>query len=232
MITVGICDDEKYIVDILKTKIQICFSEYEVQTEIFKFYSGKELLDCEKKLDLLFLDIDMPEIDGIEAGKLFRNKNEDSKIIMLTARSDRMREAFFLEAYRFITKPFEDAELKEAIESLMRRKIGCQKILLYEKRKVVEIFQYQIMYIQTYDSYTEFIVGQRILRSERSLKELETELDGRLFIRIDRKYIVNFRNIDYDDKGTVSIAGKKIKVSRRRIREFEERYREFDIKYR
>lgn len=232
MITAGICDDEKYIVDILKTKIQICFNEYGIQTEIFKFYLGKELLDCEKKIDLLFLDIDMPEIDGIEAGKLFRYRNEDCKIIMLTARSDRMREAFFLEAYRFITKPFEDAELKEAIESFMRRRIGCQKILLYEKRKVVEIFQYQIIYIQTYDSYTEFIVGQRILRSERSLKELETELDGRLFIRIDKKYIVNFRNIDYYDKGTVSIAGKKIKVSRRRIREFEERYREFDLRYR
>ena len=117
--------------------------------------------------------IDMPEIDGIEAGKLFRNKNEDCKIIMLTAQSDRMREA-----------------------------------------------------------YTEFIVGQRILRSERSLKELETELDGRLFIRIDKKYIVNFRNIDYYDKGIVSIAGKKIKVSRRKIREFEERYTVFDLRYR
>ena len=48
MITIRICDDEKYIVDILKTKIQICFNEYGIQTEIFKFYSGKELLDCEK----------------------------------------------------------------------------------------------------------------------------------------------------------------------------------------
>ena len=232
MITVGICDDEKYIVDILKTKIQIWFNEYGMQTEILVFFSGKELLDCSQKLDLLFLDIDMPGINGIEAGKCFRDKNQDCKIAMITVRDDRMKDAFCLEAYRFIVKPFEDAEIREAIDSFMRRKIGCRKILLYERRRAVEIYQYQIMYIQTYDSYTEFIVESRILRSEKSLKELETELDGQLFFRINKKYIVNFRNINFYENGMISIAEKKMKVARRRIREFEERYREFDLKYR
>lgn len=232
MITIGICDDEKYIVEILERRIQTYINEYAPDTVFLKFFSGKELLECGQKIDLLFLDIDMPEIDGIEAGRLFRYKDEDCKIVMATARSDRMREAFFLEAYRFITKPFDDAEIKEAIDSFMERRIGHQKILLYEKRMTVEISQCQIMYIQTYDSYTEFIVDQRILRSEKSLKELEAELDERMFMRIDRKYIVNFKKIDHYDKGIVSIAGKKIKVARRRIHEFEMRYREFDLRYR
>lgn len=232
MITIGICDDEKYIADILKTKIQICFNEYGIQTEILVFLSGKELLDCSQKLDLLFLDIDMSEIDGIEAGKCFRNKNKDCKIAMITVRSDRMKEAFSLEAYRFIVKPFEDDEIREAIDSFMRRRIGYRKILLYERRRAVEIYQYQIMYIQTYDSYTEFIVESRILRSEKSLKELETELDGRLFFRINKKYIVNFRNINFYENGMISIAEEKMKVARRRIHEFEKSYREFDLKYR
>lgn len=232
MITIGICDDEKYVADLLKTKVQIYFNEYGIQIEILIFFSGKELLNCSHKLDLLFLDIDMPGIDGIEAGKYFRNKNKDCKIAMITVRSDRMKEAFFLEAYRFIVKPFEDVEIREAIDSFMRRRIGYRKILLHERRRTVEIYQYQIMYIQTYDSYTEFIVESRILRSEKSLKELETELDGRLFFRINKKYIVNFRNISFYENGMISIAEGKMKVARRRIHEFEKCYREFDLKYR
>ncbi len=113
---------------------------------------------------------------------------------MATVRSDRMKEAFFLEAYRFITKPFDDEEIREAIDSFIKGRVGWQKILLYDRRKMVEIYQHQIMYIQTFDSYTEFIMATNILRSEKSLKELEMELDGRLFARADKKYIINYKN--------------------------------------
>ncbi len=232
MITIGICDDQNYIVDILNEKIEICISEHFIQAEFLKFYSGKELLDCGQQIDLLFLDIDMPETDGIETGIRFRNKNKDCKIVMTSVRSDRMKEAFLLEAYRFITKPFDDAEIREAIDSFVKGRVGWQKILLYDRRKAVEIYQHQIMLIQTFDSYTEFTVGTNVLRSEKSLKELEMELDGRLFARVDKKYIVNFKNIDRFENGMVLILGKQIKVSRRRLRGFEEHYREFDLRYR
>jgi len=232
MIRIGICDDEKYIVPILKEKIASCIRKYTTDVEYLEFFSGEELINCEKELDILFLDIDMPGLDGIAAGKIFRTRQRDCKIIMATGRADRMKEAFFLEAYRFITKPFEDAEIEEAVQAFTKSQVGFQRISAYENRRLCEVHQYQIVYVQTYDSYTEFCVGHRILRSEMSLRKLEGELDSRIFVRIDKKYMINLKYVeDYQD-GIVFIAGMQLKVARRRIQTFEERYREFDLRYR
>lgn len=95
MIRIGICDDEKYIVPILKEKIASCIRKYTTDVEYLEFFSGEELINCEKELDILFLDIDMPGLDGIAAGKIFRTRQRDCKIIMATGRADRMKEAFF-----------------------------------------------------------------------------------------------------------------------------------------
>jgi DNA-binding LytR/AlgR family response regulator len=75
-------------------------------------------------------------------------------------------------------------------------------------------------------------VGGQTLRSEKTLKELEAELDDRMFVRIDKQYIVNLKYIDRYENGSVSIAGELIKVSRRRLRSFEEKYRKYDLRYR
>jgi DNA-binding LytR/AlgR family response regulator len=232
MICIGICDDEKQIIEVLKEKIMAYMESCTMEVNYLEFYSGEELLNSESQLDLLFLDIDMPGMDGIETGKRFRAQNRDCKIVMETARSDRMKEAFFLEAYRFIEKPFQDSEINEALSAFLESRIGFQKICLWERRKMVEVYQYQILLAQTYGSYTEFLVGSQTLRSEKSLKELEAELDDRMFVRIDKQYIVNLKYIDRYENGSVSIAGELIKVSRRRLRSFEEKYREYDLRYR
>lgn len=232
MICIGICDDEKYIVSILKEKIVSCIRKYTTDVVYLELFSGEELINCEKKLDILFLDIDMPGMDGIAAGKIFRSKQKDCKIVMATVRSDRMKEAFFLEAYRFITKPFEDVEIEEAVQAFVKSQVGFQRISAYENRRLCEVYQHQIVYVQTYDSYTEFCIGHRMLRSEKSLRKLEGELDSRIFIRIDKKYMINLKYVDDYREGIVFIAGMHLKVARRRILPFEERYREFDLRYR
>ena len=182
--------------------------------------------------DLLFLDIEMPGLDGIAAGKILRKKNPHCKIVMVTCRDDRMREAFQLEACRFLSKPFDEEAFAEAMEGFEQSMAGCEKIELWEMRQLVRVRQREIIYVQTFDSYTEFIVGNRLMRSEKSLSALEEELDPKLFFRVNKKYIVNFRYIDSYGKGELTIREKTLIVSRRRKKEFERRYREFDLYFR
>ena len=229
---IGICDDELHVLQILKRMVEDYCETYAVRAEIHLFASGAELLALAEDLDLLFLDIEMPEIDGIAAGKLLRKKNQHCKIVMVTCREDRMKEAFYLEAYRFISKPIHAGEVEEAMRDYEQATAGHQMIQLWEMRQPVTVKQREIVYVQTFDSYTEFVVGNHLLRSEASLSALEKELDPRLFVRVNKKYIVNLSYVGWYDKGKLPIHENIMTVSRRKKSEFEKRYREFDLYYR
>lgn len=68
-------------------------------------YSAQELLSFQKEIDFLLLDIDMPKMDGIAAARILNARGIDYKIVMLTSKSERFKEAFRIGAFRFVTKP-------------------------------------------------------------------------------------------------------------------------------
>lgn len=229
---IGICDDEIYVLELLEKMVREYCSRNALPAHIHVFASGAELLALAEDLDLLFLDIQMPGIDGIAAGKLLRKRNQHCKIVMATCREDRMKEAFYLEAYRFLSKPFDPLEFEEAMRDFEKTMIGYRKITLWEMRMPVQVRHRDIIYIQTFDSYTEFFVGNRLMRSEKSLNALEEELDVKLFFRVNKKYMINFLYLDWYENGKLMIHGKEMTVSRRRKKEFEKHYRDFDLYYR
>ena len=92
--------------------------------------------------------------------------------------------------------------------------------------------QSEIQYVVTYDSYSEYRVKNKMLRSEASLREMEEQLDQRLFYRIHRKYIVNLAQVESYRDGVIRMKDIELPVSRRRKKEFEQAFVEFDLKYR
>lgn len=231
-IKIGICDDFPEAVKELKDKVEKCLLESGYHAEIKMFLSGQELLEEIEELDIVFLDIDMPEMDGIETGKMICSKNENCKIIIATGREDRFKEAFKINTFRFVSKPFNINEIKEALEDVWQTFIGIDTIELYQNRVLYSVEQKNIIYFYAYDSYVEAIVGTSKMRREISLAQLENLIDTRIFYRISRKYIVNLMHIDQYQNGTVYIRDEKLKVARARKKEFEKIYREFDVKYR
>ena len=86
---IGICDDDmKTLLSLKETVTEYCKSKG-LEGEVHLFTSGGELLALSGHLDLMFLDIEMPGLDGIEVGKRFRRKNGRYKIVMETCREDR-----------------------------------------------------------------------------------------------------------------------------------------------
>ena len=232
MLQIAICDDVVEQTFMLQQYIREYCEKSHTEYRLHMYSSGEELVLDVEKLDNIFLDIEMPGLDGIETGRKIRVKNGKCRIIMATFMVERMREAFYIEAFRFIVKPFEKEEVEEALGACLKRVLGSSCISLFCDRIEYEIHQSEICYVVTYDSYCEYRVKDKILRSEDSLKKLEQTLDQRLFFRISRKYIVNMAQVKRYKNGILQVGDVEVSVSRRSKKAFEQAFMEFDLRYR
>lgn len=231
MINIGICDDEKVIVDLLKRLLQECLVELGIEGRITEFYSGEELLmnlSCE---DIFFLDIEMSGLNGIETGRRIYERRRDCRIIIASSWIKYFKEAFKINAFRFITKPFQKEEVKEALEAILKIRLGMKTIKLYKKRNIYTFFQKEIRYMIVVDSAVEFVLKGEIYRKETSLKELEKILDDRLFYRINKKCIVNLGEIKKYENGKIFLDEAEMKVSVRKKKDFEKKYLMYSMYY-
>lgn len=229
---IGLCDDQMAVAMRLKKIISDILQEEGENWEICLFDSGEKLLETAELINVVFLDIEMPGLDGIETGKELKRRNPDCKIIMATGKVERFKEAFHIQAMRFITKPFDKREIEEALKAVEKSHVGNAKIELYYLRNSYQIEQDKIQYIKAYNGYTEYRVENQVFRKDISLNEVEKMLDKRLFVRIHRQYIINMRWIQSYSNGKVEIGDIEIDVSRRKRKDFEQKYIEYDLNYR
>ena len=230
-IIIGICDDQQIILQELHQIVtQVC-EKWNEPWEVRPFGSGEDMLMYADEMTIAFLDIEMPDMDGIELGKKLGEKNPNCKIIMATGKVERYKEAFKINAFRFVTKPFNIEEIEEALDAAKASDFAGRTIELYSHRNKIEVLQEKIRYVESYDGYAEFTVDTQKFRKDSSLDELETVLDERLFIRISRKHIVNLRWITSYKGNKVYIEDEVFTVSRRRLKEFERKYIEYDLNY-
>ncbi len=121
MINIGICDDDRVIIGIIKKYVENYFIECENKPISIKtFNSGENLVNQEGSFQIIFLDIDMGGINGIETAKRIRQFDKKVKIIYVTSFKDYTNLAFKVRAFGYINKPIKKEDiynhLKEAME--------------------------------------------------------------------------------------------------------------------
>ena len=227
---VGICDDEAVVHRQVKEYIEGV--DFGVLLEPVDFYNGSELLECTSPVDILLLDICMPEVDGIEIGRKLKGNLNIGKIIMLTSMVERFPEAFEIEAYRFITKPIDREKLVKAIREAIDTFVGCTPIEVYLDNQKYRFQQRLIRYISKLASRTEVIIGRESFQSGMTLAEWESVLDSRMFLQVHKSYIVNLSQIEQiEDKLTLK-NGEILPVARRRKSELLKQFVQYDLRYR
>lgn len=213
---IGLCDDEVHIHDTIDKLLFIYAQRNNISCHLIHYNSAGNLLEAQDELDVLLLDIEMPGMDGIEAAFKLRDRGIEYKIVMLTAREDRFRDAFKIGAFRFVSKPIEEKELFKAIDDVRKYLVGLTKVIVFRDGVVFEIVQRDILYIEANQSATLLFTRHSEYRSEQSLANWMQVLDRQIFFRCHRSYIVNMGKIDEIGKDTISmVTGDKIKLSRR-----------------
>ncbi len=229
---IGICDDQEVVLHQLQQIIEEICTEKKLDWEVRTYLFSREMLEHLAELAIVFLDIDMPEMDGIEIGKIIKQKNPECRIIMATGTVERYKEAFQIQAMRFVTKPFDKAEVEEALLAAIGKSLGRQLVEVYQQRNKYRIRQADIQFAEAFNGCAEVTAGGQVFRKDISLDELEKQLDERIFVRINRKFIVNLRYVQFHKPAHIRVGNIEMPISRRKKKEFECKYIEFDLKYR
>lgn len=121
MITIGICDDEaamrKSLRAPLEQKLQLMGMDY----QIFEYNSGETLIKNagEQWLDILFLDIEMKDLNGMDTAKALRRQNVHTLLIFVTAYPDFVFQGYEVHAFHYILKPYEERKIKSVLEQAL-----------------------------------------------------------------------------------------------------------------
>ena len=110
---IGICDDELQFLESTCQLIEQWANLHRIKIDIYRFTNGDDLLQahCNECLDLIFLDVIMPLLNGIDTARELRNNNQEVPIIFLTASREFAVDSYEVKAYNYLIKPLSKAKL-------------------------------------------------------------------------------------------------------------------------
>lgn len=231
-IKIAICDDEYTDRERMINECRCFFQEYDCQgffagtPEISGFSSGRELIASSQEYNILFLDIEMPEQDGICVKEYFETYHRQTQIIFMTWHNERAVEAFGKNVVSFLVKPLDISAFRRTLTKTLDD-IRGQVLEIEENGERIFILVRQIKYIEAQDKYTAVVMenGRHLFR--RTMKFWEGALPHQDFCRIHKSYLLNLEYFEKTGDTVMLDTDKTVKLSRRKKPEIMEQYKEY-----
>lgn len=229
---IALCDDNLLATDTISASVQSFFSEKSISTQIEAFHKPEQLLDfCQRSVvDLVLLDIDMPELDGIRLGAILKEKQLVPEIIYISNREDKVFSALHVHPFGFVRKSQFLKDLEDVLDSYIKLcllKKDPQKLLVVTPEGRRSVPADEILYFEGDGTYqTMYLTGDRPpVRITSRMKTLEESLADQGFLRIHKGYLVNFRHINSIRTEEVVLKnGRTLPISRSKAQEMRSAY--------
>ena len=208
-----IVDDEPKAIELLKKRLSLLFPQMKNSGTFTVWSEAIETLN-KGDVDILFLDISMPEKSGIDFLKLFPNRS--FTVIFVTAHAEYAIDAIKLSASGYILKPIDDNELHYAVTKALEKGVGGDdghivdnsgnilKIGVPNVNGIDYIKPEEILYFESVNKYTKVVTNEYSIVSSYNLGEFKKVVDSSVFFQVHRSYIVNLNHIRrYEASGIV-----------------------------
>ena len=145
---IAICDDQIAHIEVLKPYIDEFFRIKEINVEISEFFNGESILKVEQTFDIIFLDIELGDITGIEVAKQLKYRNSNSVIIVVTSYTDYLDDAMDLQVIRFLKKPVAQNKVYSALEKALQEINDSLITFSTKDNGIIRVKNRDIIYIE------------------------------------------------------------------------------------
>lgn len=229
MMQICICDDNQYFCGILRSKIIDYFAIADLQCEIIIFNNPDSLLRANlSQFKILFLDIDMPTVNGLDVAKQIFRKFPNLFIVFVTDLIQYAREGYRVHAFRYLLKAELDTELGSCIDDIYEEIALNQELVQFlGKDAPVEFCIRDIRYVEgtAYRMVKIHLTDDTITECKGKLADYQEQLQPKGFVRIQRSFLVNMEHIAViKSYRTYLKNGEKLQMSERDYAETKKQF--------
>ena len=220
---IAICDDEKILAERLKAMIEDAVKSLDVLTDVYT--DGNELLRRfeQKKYDLVFLDIEMPAIDGLSVAGKLRDASAEVFIVFLTSHVEYAIKGYEVNALRYLTKPPEKEKVYEIIEHVQKKQADEKSLWIKDSEGERKIRLSEIIYIEALNQKMILHTASGNYEVWGKLNDYEEKLSRDGFFRIHRSFLVSLSKvIGIMGRNIRMLGGDDLPVGRTKVNEFRE----------
>ena len=223
---IAVCDDEKAV----REKIRDLIKAQNTDAHIVLFATGEEVLASPDSFDMIFLDIQMEGINGIDTARELRKREEEAVLIFVTGAKEYVFEAFDVTAFHYLLKPIAEKKFAEVFANAwteaQKKKEGLQLVFKAGSRHV-RVSRDDILYIESRARKAEIHTVKEVLEIYADMKTLEEKLDDG-FCCCHKGFLVNMAYIaEYDRERIILTNGENLYLSRRKSSEFVKKYLQY-----
>ncbi len=219
---IAVCDDETTWIEQTKKRLEQVYVSLDLLVETFS--SGKALLERMNcvSFDLVILDIEMPEMDGLQVARSLRSMGFTTEIVFLTSHVEYALKGYEVQALRYLTKPVDAEKLGEIVQYLLEKEKKQKKIIIQSEGETVSLLLSEICYLESQNHDVLFRTEKGTWKTRGKMGDYEKEYGAYGFVRIHRGFLVNLayvtrmkeREIYLTDGSILPVSRTKEKVTR------------------
>ena len=224
----AICDDEKMFREAIKSVLTEYAVQHRLHLDICEFSCADTLLGAEKRFDIVFLDYQMPGIDGMEAARTLRARNLSCSIVFVTSYPQFVLESFEVQPFRFLLKPVQPDQIAALMNAFIARQKQLSPIVVVNDSTQIAIEAQDILYLEGSGKNCIIRTVDHTYTSSKTLAQVHELLPQHCFYRTHKSFVINLYCIRSFDKGAVTMVnGEFAKIGRSKIVEFRQVYAQF-----
>lgn len=230
MINIAIVEDKSSEADRLKSCLDRFQTEKQEPLQYFLFQNAVSFLDQYRaQYDIIFMDIEMPDMNGMEAAQRLRAIDNSSILIFVTHLAQFAVKGYEVDAMDYILKPVNYPALAIKLQRAIsrRRSEEGQELLLTTNSGVLRLRTSSLKYVEIYNHHIFYHTEQGDFSAYGTLKQVEKQLPSREFFRCSSSCIVNLRHVTEIDGLNVTVDGKVLSISRLKRKEFMEELHQY-----